>query len=453
MSRANYFSQFIVRLVGGALLALGVLAVLATEDFRIALAFGGFTTLFLVVHTLGQRLAVPHWRTNREAIAGLSGYLGERIAGLKDIQTNGGTAYTIARFHSAARRVFWSFFRAEAIAEASWQLSNVVFGLGLAGALALGVLQFQADAITIGTVYLLVHYLELLRTPLRSISSEIENLQKARVSIDRVLGILNAVSTIRDGVGSSLPSENLAIRFDGVSFEYNVDSWVLRDVSLVVEPRQVLGLVGRTGSGKTTMERLMVRLHDPQKGVITLGGADITKVPLRELRRSIGFVPQDIELVHGSIRENIALYDPRIYDATIRRAITSLGLDHWLASLPKGLDTVIAAAGDRLSAGEAQLLAFTRVYLSNPHIVILDEASSRLDPITERALDGALTGLFAGRTGIIIAHRLSTLDRVDKIEVLEDGVLSEYGSAEELAGSSGSSLHRLFATDGGEAPE
>jgi ATP-binding cassette subfamily B protein len=195
----------------------------------------------------------------------------------------------------------------------------------------------------------------------------------------------------------------------------------------------VLGILGRTGSGKTTLTRLLCRLYDPGAGVIRLGGVDLRTAPLPDLRRRVGVVTQEVQLFQATLRDNITFFDATITDARIEGALAELGLAAWVRAMPAGLDTPLAAGGRGFSAGEAQLLAFTRLLLRDPGLVILDEAAARLDPITEQRLEGAIDRLLRHRTGVIVAHRLHTLQRADDILILEQGRVVEYGTRAELA--------------------
>jgi ATP-binding cassette subfamily B protein len=200
-----------------------------------------------------------------------------------------------------------------------------------------------------------------------------------------------------------------------------------------VEPGRVLGVVGRTGSGKTTLTRLLPRFYDPLGGAVRLGGVDLRAVRLAAVRARIGLVTQDVHLFNASVRDNLTLFDGGVPDERIRTVLDTLGLAHWLAELPRGLDTLLGAGGVGLSAGQAQVLACARIFLRDPDVVILDEASSRLDPATERLVHMALGPLLAGRTGIIVAHRLTTVAYADDILVLDDGQVREYGPRRALA--------------------
>jgi ABC-type multidrug transport system fused ATPase/permease subunit len=206
----------------------------------------------------------------------------------------------------------------------------------------------------------------------------------------------------------------------------------------------VLGLLGRTGSGKTTISRLLFRLYDPPVGVVRLGGADIRSLPLAALRERVGLVTQDVQLFGGTLRDNVGLFDRNVPDTRLRDVFAELGLEGWLRTLSDGLETRLGAGGRGLSAGEAQLVALARVFLKDPGLVVLDEASSRLDPATQRLLERALTRLLDGRTGVVVAHRLETVERADRILILEDGGVAELGRRDALARDPGSRFARLL---------
>jgi ATP-binding cassette subfamily B protein len=229
-----------------------------------------------------------------------------------------------------------------------------------------------------------------------------------------------------------------------VTFGYGTDPDVLHDVTIEVPPGQVLGVVGRTGSGKSTIARLLVRFHDPRAGSVEVGGLDVRQLRRQQLRDRVALVTQEVHVMRASVRDNLTLFDPTVDDDRIRAAIAALGLDRWFAALPDGLDTVVREGGAGLSAGESQLLSFGRAFLADPSIVILDEASSRLDPATEAILESAVDRLLADRTGIVIAHRLATLDRCDLVCVLEHGRVVELGGRDELADDPTSRFGRLL---------
>jgi len=217
-----------------------------------------------------------------------------------------------------------------------------------------------------------------------------------------------------------------------VTFAYNEGDSVLKNVTFDLKAENVLGVLGRTGSGKTTMTRLLFRLYDPQTGHIRVDDTNLRHLGLDDIRKRVGMVTQEVQLFRASVRDNLTFFDDTVDDEKILEALEVLGLGEWLHTLPSGLDTLLASGGRSLSAGEAQLLAFTRVFLKDPGLVILDEASSRLDPVTEQLIEQAIDHLLAGRSAIIVAHRLATVQRADDILILEDGQVAEFGNRVEL---------------------
>jgi len=284
----------------------------------------------------------------------------------------------------------------------------------------------------------------------------LQTVQRSFASIDRVEALYSLKSAMNQTGTALLPAGPLGVSFEEVSFEYNEDSPVLKQISFHLQPGKVLGVLGRTGSGKTTVTRLLFRLYDPTTGTIGLsppnaGAAcaesiDLRDLDLASLRQRVGIVTQDVQLFHASVRDNLTFFDPSIPDEQILDVIHELGLSAWYASLPQGLDTALDAGETSLSAGEAQLLAFTRVFLKDPGLVILDEASSRLDPATEQLIERAVNRLLHNRTGIIVAHRLGTIHRADQLMILEQGQVLEYGDYATLARDRSSRFYHLLQT-------
>jgi ATP-binding cassette, subfamily B, bacterial len=447
---ADFFSRFVVQVLGSGVFLLGVLALLWREDWRV----GGLLTLFalaaLAFMTRGGAFVAVRAGAARQAAADLSGYVEERLAGLPDLKTSGADDHAMRRLHERLAARFW---RARASAMAGSLFNGVVgvlFALGTGAALASSAALFGAGAITLGTVYLVFRYTGMLRQPLQRLARQMNSFQQATGGIVRVRELLATRPGVVDGAGATLPRGPLSVELDGVSFAYEAEP-VLRGVSCRVEPGEVLGLLGRTGSGKTTISRLLFRMHDPTAGAVRLGGVDVRQARLDALRERIGLVTQDVQLFQGTLRDNVTLFGRGVPDARLREVFAELGLDGWLRALPAGLDTPLGAGGRGLSAGEAQLVALARVFLKDPGLVILDEASSRLDPATERLLEGALTRLLDGRTGVVIAHRLATVERADRILILEDGRVAEFGRRSDLARDPASRFARLLRVGLAEA--
>jgi ATP-binding cassette subfamily B protein len=298
----------------------------------------------------------------------------------------------------------------------------------------------------LGTAYIIFHYTQMMGRPFNMLSRQMEVLQKAGAGVERIVRILRMQPVISDGGGGSLGPGPLGVEFREVSFAYEGEEKVLDRLSFRLAPGRVLGLLGRTGSGKTTVARLLSRLYDPDAGQVLVGGVDIRTVPLAELRRRIGVVTQDVQLFQASVRDNLTFFDPHISDARILQVLDEVGLSAWYRSLPDGLDTELGPDGGGLSAGEAQLLAFARVFLRDPGLVILDEASSRLDSATEQRVERAIDRLLRSRTAVVVAHRLATVQRADEIMIVEAGGICERGERQALAADPGSRFSSLLRT-------
>jgi len=418
---SSFFSQFVIRVLGNAVLLAGILVLLFRADWRVGIVYTVFTATALVILRRLIESAVPYWKEARQTSAILLGFLEERLSGTEDIRASGAVPYVMRRLYEALRNQLEKSRRA-------WLR---------------GTLMWATTAGLLGTVYLFFHYTEMLRRPLEQITRQIQELQRASASISRV-GDLFALGTATKDGPRRLPDGPLAVDVDHVSFGYVEGDLVLDDISLHLHPGRVLGLLGRTGSGKTTAGRLFVRFYDPTAGAVRLGGMDIRDVPLADLRHRVGLVTQDVQLFHASVRDNLTFFNRDISDGRLMEVVRELGLVEWIESLPQGLDTHIGPRS--LSAGEAQLLAFARVFFKDPGLVILDEASSRLDPATEQLVERAVGALLRGRTAVIIAHRLATVQRADEVMIVETGRVIEYGPRAALAADPGSRFASLLRT-------
>ena len=430
---ARFFSRFVVYVLGNGVLLVGVLGLLYSVDWRVGLGMSAFVLLALTAILRIRAIATPSWAAERQASADFFGFLGEYLAGLQDIRSSGAGAFVLRRCAEVMRSWLAVTRKAQMWGYSMVATSEGLFALGTAAAFALSAMLFRAGTLTIGMVYLIFQCTEMLRQPTEQIRNEVQDLQQADASMARVESLLSTVPCVTDGPGVALPPGPLAVELDGVSFSYAEDAPVLREVSVSLAPGRVLGMVGRTGSGKTTLTRLLLRFYDPPAGVVRLGGVDLRAVRLAAVRGRVGLVTQEVHLFSASVRDNLTLFDDKVPDERISAALDSLGLASWLRELPRGLDTLLLSDGAGLSAGQAQVLACARILLRDPDLVILDEPSSRLDPATDRLVQTALARLLDGRTGIIVAHRLATLAYADDILILEDGQVREYGPRLALA--------------------
>jgi ATP-binding cassette, subfamily B, bacterial len=459
---ANFFSQFVVILVGNILLLIGILFALFREDWRTGLAFLIFSAAALGALSLVRGIAVPHQKAMRQAEAEMYGFIEEQLASTEDVRASGAVEHSLRELQTLQRNIMIHDRKSN---KKNWWINNVTGGMSTLAylmAIGAGYLLFTGGSITVGTVYMFIHYVGLLEQPLWTLTHQVESFQKIGACVERLSELRGLISNVVDGADetspahaaasggngkiAALPDGPLGLAFQGVSFSYNTEDTVLSSLDFRLAPGSVLGLLGRTGSGKTTLTRLIFRLYDPSAGQILLEGMDLKKVRLEDLRRHVAIVTQDVQLFRASVRDNLTFFDRDISDAQILDAIESLELGEWFRSLPQGLDTMLDAGGHSLSAGEAQLLAFTRIFLRSPGLVILDEASSRLDPVTEQHIERAINRLLKDRTAIIIAHRLHTVHRADQVMILDEGQICEHGQRDTLAQDPDSRFYSLLKT-------
>ena len=445
-SLANFFSQFTLQVLGNGLLIVGILLLLFRVDWRIGIGLTAYTIATLLALALMQRIAVRKWAIERQADAEHYGFLEEHISGTEDIRAIGAETYVTHRLFRLMRRMLETFRTARLMSQLTWISTKFLYVLGYTIGLALGVYLYSQHQTTIGTAYVIVYYISMLSTPLESFQRQVADLQEATASIERVEELLLLRPEVEEKANTTLPTDKLSVEFRDVSFSYDQQQMVLQDVSFHLQPGKVLGILGRTGSGKTTLARLLFRLYDPTGGTISLKGVNIRDVARDDLRDHVGMVTQDVQLFQASVRDNITFFKSGISDEQIKRVLKDLGLWEWISSLSNGLDTELATGGQGLSAGEAQLLALARVFLKNPELVILDEASSRLDPATENLLERAVDRLLERHTGMIIAHRLKTVQRADDIMILDSGRIVEYGSRVALMHDPTSRFYSLLQT-------
>lgn len=449
MAIADFVVAFVMDVVVSILLLIGVLVSVLLIDARLGGALTGYSVLVFAGMVIGQRVTVTTGRRSSQAHATLLGELEETLGGVEDIRANGAGAQLVRRFHRTAG----AWFRAERdesrIGILVLAAISVAFAGGTALLLGLAAWSVVAGTLTVGTAVLLVQYALMIRTPFERLTEQLRHIQGALASLARTTDLLGLQSSLTEPVRPVPPPDGaLDVVFDRVTFGYDsTEAPALRGVELSIPAGTTLGLVGRTGSGKTTIARLLLRLYDPTSGAIRVGGVDLRGLDRAALRQRIGLVTQDVQLFSASVRDNLTLFRsatefrPAADDARLLEVLHEVGLGAWLAEQPDGLDTMITG----LSAGESQLLAFARVLIADPAVVVLDEPSSRLDRATEQRVDSCMTRLLSGRTGIVIAHRVASLARVDTIAVVADGRIVEYGDRAELAADPDSRFARLVA--------
>jgi ATP-binding cassette subfamily B protein/ATP-binding cassette subfamily C protein len=444
---STFFSQFSMLIVTNILLIIGILSILFLEDWRIGIAFTLFCATTLLVLYKIWNYASPFWKKVRQASADLLGYVEEAITGKEDAIANGATPYIMKRFHEFSKSEYDITIKAILVSRLIHISIMGIVALGTTMVFVTGIPLYQADVISLGTVFLINQYVAALIDPMIRIVREAQQLTRADASIDRVAELFSVQTKITDTGNRDLTDKTkLTLKFDSLTFSYSNTTPTVENISFQIQPGRKLGLIGRTGSGKTTISRLLFRLYDPTSGGIYFNDVNIKDYPLSELRNSIAYVTQQVEIFQASVRDNITLFNKNLSDEKISKIIGSLELHDWFEKLNEGLDTKLLNGEAGFSAGEAQLLALTRVFMKNPKLVILDEASSRLDPATEKLIESAIDKLLENRTAIIIAHRLQTLNHVDDIMLLEDGKISEYGDRVQLLKNPDSKYSKLLRT-------
>jgi len=445
---AHFFSQFSLLVVMNFVLICAILFTLFLEDWRIGTVFTVFTIITMLILYKIWNYASPYWKKVRDSTTELFAFIEEAITGKEDIRANGADLYIMKRFHGHSKDEFLKWEQAVIISRLVHIGIMGIITIGTTLVFVVGVPLFEQRIIDFGTLFLINAYVGLLIDPIIRIVRESQDLTQADASINRINEIFAFESKISDtGIQTFPTTTTLELEFSNIFFSYSKADITLNDISFKLEAGKKLGVIGRTGSGKTTLSRLLFRLFDPDSGTISLNGVvDIKNFPLKALRQNIAYVTQQVELFKASLRDNIRFFNPKISDDQILQIIHDLKLTEWYNQLPAGLDTELLSSESGFSAGEAQLIALTRVFMKNPKIVILDEASSRLDPVTENLIDQAVSRLLINRTSIIIAHRLSTLEEVDEILLLEKGEIVEYGAREELKQNPNSKYSQLLKT-------
>jgi ABC-type multidrug transport system fused ATPase/permease subunit len=449
-----FFSGIAIEIAGNVALIAGMVIVATVIDPWSGLILAVTACVGAAVMIRLRVAAVSAREAERQVNAELYGDLEERLGGLEDLRANGAGPYAVHRLHHHSARSWRAARRASLHGDSAHAAAAMVFAVGTAGTLLAGILLQQRGVITVGAVLSLYRYADMLRQPLQRIAEQLKEFQKAMAGARRASSLLATEPRITDGPldDSALPAggqgrhRGLAVDFDDVTFAYDGTAPALEAIDLHLAAGRHLGVIGRTGSGKTTVARLLLRLWDVDAGAVRVGGVDVRDLRVAALRRRVAIVTQDVDLFRAPLRDNLTLFGTHAAgDAELHDLLGRIGLGAWVASLPAGLDTVLEG-GQGLSAGEGQLVAFARAFLADPDIVVLDEASSRLDPFTGERIASATRSLLAGRTAVVIAHRLETLAEVDEIAVLENGRLVEHGDRAHLAADADSRYARLLRT-------
>jgi ABC-type multidrug transport system fused ATPase/permease subunit len=431
----------VVTLFQSTLTLVGVVVILLLLNVKLALITFLTFPLLLIASVVFRVVAADAYRITRERIANVTAYLQESLSGIRVVRSFGKERQHIdemAELNEANRA---ANMRTVVLNATYFPAVELLSAIATGVILLFGGYQVLDGNVEIGVLVAFVGYLQQFFDPIQSLSQLYTTYQSGMAALDKIFDLLDTEPDMVDKPDALDPGELRGeIDLEHVWFSYGTgddDGWVLKDVDIHVAAGQTLALVGETGAGKSTLAKLVARFYDPQKGTVRIDGHDVRDLNSTALRSQLGIVPQEGFLFSGSIGENICFGRPGAPLEEIRDAAAAVGADRFIEALPDGYDTEVGERGANLSAGQRQLVAFARALLAEPRILILDEATSNVDVRSEKAIEAGLERLLSGRTAIVIAHRLSTIRRAGRIAVLENGVIVESGTHEELIEAGG----------------
>ena len=442
---ASIFSQGLFMIIADVLKMFTVLIVMLIISWELTLVVISIFPILIYATRVFQKSMKSAFEIVRKEVANLNSFVQERISGIKIVQIFNRENIEIENFNQINIR------HKDAWLKTVW-INSIFFPIAeISTSICIGLLvwyggfkNLNSGAISLGTLFLFISMSGLLFRPLRQIADRFNTLQMGMVSSERIFKILEDDSHIIDKGNIFKNSVKGMIEFKNVSFSYIENEVVLDNVSFKIKPGETFAIVGPTGSGKTTITNLITRFYDFNKGKILIDGNDIKELKLNNLRDKIGIILQDVFLFADTIYNNITLYNNNISLEEVKKAAVELDINEFIESLPNGYDFVVSERGSSLSAGQKQLIAFLRVLVNNPDILILDEATSSIDSYSEDLIKKATKKITQGKTSIIIAHRLSTIESADKIIYMEKGQILEYGNHKELLQIENGKFNKLY---------
>ena len=427
-----------VGMVIGAAQVVLAMAVMLIYGWQLALLVFAGVVVYAVLLAWFQRILQRAHDQVRLRIAESLAAMGEAISGLPVVRAYGAEAATLDRVQDVLEEQFRAEFRTGRLGAFLFSSAELFAGLITAVVILVGVVAGGGWGMSAGTLLAFLFLVTLLVEPVQTLVETLDQAQSAAAGVRRILGVLDEPVDVPDPVdGVVLPDERLDLLFEGVRFRYPTGDDVLHDVNVAIRAGSRVAVVGETGSGKSTFVKLATRLLDPTAGEVRLGGVPLTRITFESLRDHVIFVPQEGFLFDATIADNVRYGKPNATNAEVQAAFEELELGDWLAGLPDGLATQVGERGGQLSAGERQLVALVRAWIADPELLILDEATSAVDPALEVRLRRAIEHLTERRTSITVAHRLSTAEASDEVLVFDHGRIVERGAHDDLVAAGG----------------
>ena len=442
---ASIFSQGLFMIIADLILMLSVLTVMVILSLKLSIIIFLILPFIIVATRLFQMAMKVAFNQVRNEVANLNSFVQERLSGMKEIQIFNRQKIEYENFKNINDR------HKQAWLKTVWY-NSIFFPISeISTSITIGLLVWYAgfnniadeNSVSLGTIFLFIQLSQMLFRPLRQIADKFNTLQMGMVAANRVFKILDTDEFVKD-IGTNLDGIKGEIIFDKVNFSYEVNNPIIKNLSIEINPGERVAIVGPTGSGKSTIIKLILRFFEINSGKIYVDGTSIEKFSLKNLRSQISLVSQDIFLFADSIYNNISLFKKNISEDKIENAAKEIGILEFINKLPGGFNYNVKERGVMLSEGQRQLISFLRAYVSNPKILILDEATSSIDSKTEQLIQYATNKIIEGKTSIIIAHRLSTILNADKIIYLDNGEIKEFGSHDELIKIENGFYKKLF---------
>lgn len=432
------YSDILVKLFRNIIKIIGLAAVMLVYDYKLALFSFILLPIVILLTVFFRRMARKIYRIYRTRLTDLNTFLSEHLSGMRIIQIFGREERKYEEFHDKNKKLYKAFYNEMLIFAVFRPLMYILSVLSLMIVLWVGSREVFATVISVGTLYIFSNYIQSFFDPIQELAEQFSTLQSSIASAEKIFTIMDEDFSIEEVENPVvLPEIKGRIEFDHVWFAYDDENYVLRDVSFVIEPGQKAAFVGATGAGKSSILNLIGRYYDIQKGHIYIDGVDIKELSKKQLRSAIGQMQQDVFIFEGDIEYNIRLHDEDITDEDVKKAAEYVNASRFIEKLPGAYKEPVTERGATFSAGERQLLSFARTLAHKPSILVMDEATANIDTETEILIQEALEKLMEGRTTIMVAHRLSTIQHADCIMVMHKGKIREQGTHQELLAQDG----------------